>query len=296
MMKYKHIIKKNKAFTLVEILIATVILTTIFWIIIKTIFWLNQHNIRIVENIQNLAEQIKLQSFFTDNSIGNIIDAYSGLWNTEINDIDYNNDTYKNMIDNIVFSSSWLNIKKTISVELKNGVTTLSLPYLIFKDKNNKLWVIWFVTDKNNKDVKALSLKIFFLNNNYYFNTKWNITISDLLYAYNNNSDPDLNKLYTDYINDLKLSGWTILDNIVFINDWERWDYDRYNYLTPSLLSKMLIVLPTKNLELSNSSAENIYKRSIDNLWNAKLYYWSIDIKYYKSWRIYGLDTNFLVK
>ncbi len=292
----KKIIFK-KWFTLIELLVAMIILTTVFWIIIKTIFWMNLHNIAIAETVQNLTQETKLQSFFTDNSLNNIIVSYVPVWDTIMyNKTNYANQNYKDMINNIVFSDFWLGIKKEFVVDLKKGSKTLKLPYLIFKDNNNKLGVIWFVKDNSNNDTNSLAIKIFFLNNNYYFKTKGDITISNLLYYYNNKSDPSLNKKYNNYINDLKLSWITLLNKIVIIDDNQRGQYNDINYITPKLLWKMLFILPTNNLEIGNPAAKLTYQKSIDNLWNSKLYYWELNIQYYRWWKIYWNYSNFLIK
>jgi len=292
---------RKKAFTLVEIIIATVILSIIFLVIMKTILGLDHHNIKLAQNIQNTTNQMKLQTFFTENQVDNIIFLYSGLgtdtnMDTTMSNNDYLSSDYKDVIDNIIFANNNLWIKKTINIDLWNGIKIKKLPFLIFKDKSDKLGVIWFVSDINNKNAKALSLKIFYLNDNFYFNTKWNVRISDLLYYYKNLTDSNLLAKYNNYIKDLLLSWKTILDNVIIIPNNERWKYSKFNYVTLKFLQQMLIVFPTKNLKLSNSNAYTIYKQSIDNLWNSKLYYWNLFIQYYKSGKLYWLNNNFLVK
>jgi len=289
--------KIKKAFTLIEMLIVTVILVIIFWVIIKTVYWMNLHNIRIAEEIQSLTQKMKLESFFTDNSIKKVIDAYVPLGNTEMyNKSDYASNDYKSMINEIVFSKKWLWIRKTVTINLKGIDKTLSLPYLIFKDENDKLWVIWFVDDLSNKDIQALSLKIFFLNNNFYFKTKGNITLSNLLYYFQNKSNNDLLSKYNDYINDLKLSGRTILNKIVFISNDKTWQYNSINYITPTLLNSYLILFPNKNMENTNPEALNIYQKFLDDLWYSNVCYGNLNFQYYKGWKLYWLFDNFLIK
>jgi len=281
--KYKQNIRKW--FTIIELLIVVIILSIISVFLFKTIIWLNKYNITLVETIKKWEKQFELQDFLSQNSIADIIYVVMPWLNVELYNNDYKDQDFKDLIEYI---KNRLNLKTEINVTLDWNNKTIQLPLLIFKDENNKLGILWWQKDVYNEELNSLNFKLFYINNNYYLKTQGKLTISDLLFLQKNNETSKIN----DYINDLQSNSLDILMKTVISSDWQ-WKYSDVNYISPENIQNSIILIPSWNLTWTNIS---VFQQSIDDLWYAKLYYWYINLPYYKAWKRYDIWTNFLVK
>lgn len=283
----------KKAFTLIEMLVVTLVITIITWILIKTIQELNIFSATTMENINNVKNELITQEAIKKNNLKDVLFYYSPADNLYYAN---NKTVFDNNVKNTIIDIlNKLNIVYWQNIDL--NWTKVDLPVIVFSTYQNKLVILWYQKRKEDTN-DVLDLKLYKLNNEYYFKTKWAYTLDDIVYYYTSS-----NTKYNDYINDLQLSSIDLINNILPIeNVHETYKSNIFKEVTLSDLKNAFFITLTNNINVftdnnlsSKTTLPATYNNYIEKIWNKKLYFFQFNIKYYQN-KWHSIFFNWLIK
>lgn len=283
----------KKAFTLIEMLVVTLVITIITWILIKTIQELNIFSATTMENINNVKNELITQEAIIKNNLKDVLFYYSPADNLYYAN---NRTVFDNNVKNTIIDIlNKLNIVYWQNIDL--NWTKVDLPVIVFSTYQNKLVILWYQKRKEDTN-DVLDLKLYKLNNEYYFKTKWAYTLDDIVYYYTSS-----NTKYNDYINDLQLSSIDLINNILPIeNVHETYKSNIFKEVTLSDLKNAFFITLTNNINVftdnnlsSKTTLPATYNNYIEKIWNKKLYFFQFNIKYYQN-KWHSIFFNWLIK
>lgn len=283
----------KKAFTLIEMLVVTLVIVIITWVLIKTIQELNTFSATTIENVNNVKNELITQEAIMKNNLKDILFYYSPADNLYYaNNRTVFDNNVKNTITDIL---NKLNIVYWQNIDL--NWTKVNLPVMVFSTYQNRLVILWYKKRKEDTN-DVLDLKLYKLNNEYYFKTKWAYTLDDIVYYYTSSDTK-----YNDYINDLQLSSIDLINNILPIEDVHKtYKSNIFKEVTLSDLKDAFFITLTNNINVftdnnlsSKTTLPTAYNNSVEKIWNKKLYFFQFNIKYYQN-KWHSIFFNWLIK
>lgn len=283
----------KKAFTLIEMLVVTLVIAIITWVLIKTIQELNTFSATTIENVNNVKNELITQEAIMKNNLKDILFYYSPADNLYYaNNRTVFDNNVKNTITDIL---NKLNIVYWQNIDL--NWTKVNLPVMVFSTYQNRLVILWYKKRKEDTN-DVLDLKLYKLNNEYYFETKWAYALDDIVYYYTSSDTK-----YNDYINDLQLSSIDLINNILPIEDVHKtYKSNIFKEITLSDLKDAFFITLTNNINVftdnnlsSKTTLPTAYNNSVEKIWNKKLYFFQFNIKYYQN-KWHSIFFNWLIK